>query len=116
MLKKNERTLESYMKAGAEMRLYKTLGAKLWTDCGRLVTADDRKKMMSAFAVIDRVCSNAEDSMFRDYPELTDQYTDVFYGATDIEPRHEVDKQVINLAKETAFGLFAQEEEKKQTE
>ena len=29
--------------------------------------------------------------MFRDYPEITDEYVDVFYGATDNETRNEVD-------------------------
>ena len=44
--------------------------------------------------------------MFRDHPDLTDEYLDVFYGSTEMEPRNDVDRKVIAMAREAADGLF----------
>ncbi len=71
MIQKNRRTVDTYMKVGAKMRLFK-----------------------------------AEDNMFRDHPDLTDEYLDVFYGSTEMEPRNDVDRKVIAMAREAADGLF----------
>lgn len=106
MIKKSERTLEMYKRAGAEMRLLKALEGRIWTGFGNLVSAQDQDKLLRAFRAIDAVCSNAEDNMFRDYPELGSEYTDVFYGATSAEPRNSLDEEILAKAKETADGLF----------
>ena len=90
------------MQAGALMRLYKTIGAELYTTVGKVISRADRKKLLHALHGIDAVCSNAEDNMFRDHPYLSDQYTNVFYGTTESETRSEVDKAVLAIAKETA--------------
>lgn len=105
MLKKTERTIEKYKKAGAMMRLYKTLGSKLMVEISGVLSAADQDKMMRAMRRIDEVSSNAEDNMFRDFPQLSDRCIDVFYGATDMEPRGEVDTEIIALSKEVADGL-----------
>ena len=101
MLRKKERTMEIYMKSGAMMRLYKMLGAKLLTEIGAVLSAADQDKMMRAMNKIDEVCSNAEDNMFRDHPDLSDQHIDVFYGCTNDRPRNEVDREVLKLAIKT---------------
>lgn len=44
--------------------------------------------------------------MFRDYPQLSNEYIDVFYGNVESEPRNDVDKKVIEMAREAADGLF----------
>ena len=102
MLNKDERTIAVYMKAGALMRLYKTIGAKLFDAVGMVISAADRKKLLCALHGIGSVCSNAEDNMFRDHPNLSDQYTNVFYGSTESEPRSDVDKAVLAMVRETA--------------
>ena len=102
MLNKDERTIAVYMKAGALMRLYKTIGAKLFDAIGTVISAADRKKLLCALHGIDAVCSNVENNMFRDHPDLSRQYTDVFYGSPELEPRSGVDKAVLAIAKETA--------------
>ena len=71
MLNKDERTIAVYMKAGALMRLYKTIGAKLFDAVGMVISAADRKKLLCALHGIDAVCSNAENNMFRDHPDLS---------------------------------------------
>ena len=107
MLNKDERTIAVYMKAGALMRLYKTIGAKLFDAIGTVISAADRKKLLCALHGIDAVCSNAENNMFRDHPDLSRQYTDVFYGSTELEPRSDVDKAVLAMAREIAKGITA---------
>ena len=44
--------------------------------------------------------------MFKDYPDLSKDYIDVFYGDVANEPRNEVDKKIIEMAKEVSDGLF----------
>lgn len=107
MLRRDERTLEIYMKAGAKMRLYKTLGAKLFTDISKVLSRQDQEILLKAMGRIDRICSRADDNMFRDHPHLSGEYIDVFYGSTDAGPHNDVDKRVIEMAKEVADGLFA---------
>lgn len=106
MMKKRERTIDAYKKAGAEMRLLKTLQSRVWTGVGNLVSAQDQNKLLRAFRIIDAVCSNVEDNMFRDHPELGSEYIDVFYGATYAEPRRPLDAEIIAKAKEVADDLF----------
>lgn len=107
MVRKKERTMERYMKAGAEMRLFKNLGAKMRTAIGYVLSAADQDKLMRAVNRIDEVCSKAEDNMFCDYPNISNEYTDVFYG-NNVEdaPRNGVDKKIIEMAREAADELF----------
>lgn len=106
MLNKNCRNIEVYMKAGALMRLYKTLAGKLLTEISKVLSAADQDMLMNAMKKIDAVCSRAEDNMFRDYPDLPSIYIDVFYGGTNSEPRNEIDAEIIQLAKGVADELF----------
>lgn len=106
MLKKYERTIDTYMKAGAKMRLFKTLGTKLYVDISRVISASDRQKLARALGSVDEICSRAEDNMFRDHPGLSAEYIDVFYGSTGNDPRNDIDRKVIAMAREAADGLF----------
>ena len=94
------------MKVGAKMRLFKTLGTKMTVEISRVLSASDTKKLMRALDKVDEICSRVEDNMFRDHPDLSDDYLDVFYGSTEMEPRNDVDRKVIELAREAADGLF----------
>ena len=106
MIQKNRRIVDTYMKVGAKMRLFKTLGTKMTVEISRVLSASDTKKLMRALDKVDEICSRAEDNMFRDHPDLSDEYLDVFYGSTEMEPRNDVDRKVIELARETADELF----------
>lgn len=97
------------------MRLFKTLGTKLAVDISYVLTAADQNKLMRALKIIDDVCSTSEDNMFHDYPHLPNEYTDVFYGSTDSEPRNDVDAKVLELAKETADELFERKNNRTKT-
>lgn len=102
MNKKRNRTMDTYLKAGALMRLYKTIGAKVFATVGSVVSAADRAKLLRAMNGIDAVCSNAEDNMFRDHPHLPEQYINVFYGTTEVEPRNDMDRTIMAMAREIA--------------
>ena len=106
MVRKTERTMERYMKAGAEMRLFKSLGAKMIVDISYVLSAADQDKLMRAMHKVSEVCSRAEDNMFRDYPQLSNQYIDVFYGNVESRPRNDVDRKIIGMAREAADELF----------
>ena len=112
MKKKSDRPMEAYMKAGAEMRLLKALATRLICDLYPVVHASDVDKIRKAMEKIHKVCSDVEDNMFRDYPELSDQYLTVFYGALDGETRNEVDREVKALAKGIADELLTGQREK----
>lgn len=106
MLKRTDRTMETYMKAGAEMRLYKSLGTKMAVDISKVLSAQDQDKLLRALSKIDEICSKAEDNMFHDYPELPNQYVDVFYGSIGERPRNDVDQKIQKMAREAADELF----------
>ena len=106
MIQKNRRTVDTYMKVGAKMRLFKMLGTRTAVEISQVLSATDTQKLMLALDKVDEICSKAEDNMFRDHPDLTDEYLDVFYGSTEMEPRNDVDRKVIAMAREAADGLF----------
>lgn len=106
MLMKKRRTLEVYKTAGAKMRLFKTLAAKLLTDISCVLSASDQDKLMRALDKIDEVCSHAEDNMFNDHPKLSAEYVDVFYGVVNADPRNELDAEMVQRARQTADDLF----------
>ncbi len=102
MLTKKERTIDKYMKAGAEMRLIKTLASRAFVDVDCLIKVSDQNKLRRVMIIIDEICSTAEDNMFRDHPQLSDEYINVFYGATNNRPINSVDAHVLEIAKDTA--------------
>jgi len=106
MLAKKRRTLEVYKTAGAKMRLFKTLAAKLLTDVSCVLPTTDQDKLMRAMDKISEVCSHAENYMFNDLPELPAEYVDVFYGAVNLDPRNELDAEMIQRARQAAHDLF----------
>lgn len=109
MLRKKDRTIDEYKQAGAGMRLFKELGAKLAVDMSGVLSAPDYDKLFRALRRIDEVCSRAEDNMFHDYPKLGNEYLTVFYGSTGGKPRNAVDEEIISRAKQVAGGLFERE-------
>lgn len=102
MLNKKERTMDRYKKAGAEMRLLKTICGKTAVDISLVLSAAGTDKFLKALRMIEEVSSKAEDNMFRDHPDLPDEYVDVFFGDTDKKPRNGVDEMMIDMALEVA--------------
>ena len=106
MKNKKERTLELYKSIGAEMRLVKTLSKKMASDVSLVLSASDKDKLDKALNIIDDISSKAEDNMFRDYPELGDEYINVFFGSLNSEPKNKIDAEIIKRAQAVAYELF----------
>lgn len=106
MYTKKDRTLEEYKRAGSEMRLFKTLGSKVAVDISKVLSAADTDKFIRALNKIDDICCKADDNLFRDYPEVGNEYTDVFYGSVGAAPRNALDAEMIERARVTANELF----------
>ncbi len=99
------RTLDDYKKAGAWMRLLKAVLAETYMECSKVLKAKDTDSLESAIRRVDAVCSKAEDNMFGDFPELSNQYIDVFYGTPNISTT-DVDKEQIALMRKLVKELF----------
>lgn len=106
MVNKKIRTIDVYKQAGAEMRLFKSVGRKLAEDISQVLPAQDTDSFLRILDRIGVICSRAEDNMFHDHPEISNDYLDVFYGDVSGEPRNDVDAEIIGKAKETADELF----------
>lgn len=105
-LSKSERTMDVYMKAGAEMRLFKTLGTKTYVEAERILTENDRRCFGKVMDIINELCSIVDASMFDDFPQIDHDYTKVFYGASDNPPINQVDEQIHKCMKETIESLL----------
>lgn len=106
MIAKKDRNIDVYKNAGAYMRLLKTAGTKALIEISKVLYAKDTDRLIKALNTIDEICSRAEYNMFRDYPDLSNEYIDVFYGDVSDIPRNDVDEEIINLAREKADELF----------
>lgn len=104
---KKKRTLDVYKKVGAEMQLLRALLSKLWIDSYAVLLSTDNDKLARVQPILDELCSKAEDKMFADFPELTNEYIHVFYGRTDMQDHpDDLDREMIALAREVADSLF----------
>lgn len=106
MIRAKDRTIDVYKRVGAEMRLLKSILSKVTVDVSKVLTATETDKIINELDKICLICSKAEENMFKDYPKLSNEYTDVFYGALNYEPRNEVDAEIIETAKRVADELF----------
>lgn len=104
--RKKKRTLEKYRYVGAEMRLINELVIGLCKNAWGVASAVDNKKLDRALELISEVRSNIEDNMFRDFPELSDDYVNVFYGGLKRQPVNRVDAEQMALAERIANFYF----------
>ena len=54
MIQKNRRTVDTYMKVGAKMRLFKMLGTRTAVEISQVLSATDTQKLMRALDKVDR--------------------------------------------------------------
>ena len=106
MLKKNERTMDTYMEAGAYARLLSVIGTKAVVEMSKVLPAKDSDKFVVLLNRIDEIISKADDQLFKDFPGIGNEGTDVFYGTLNAEPRNGLDRKVIQMAKQKAMELF----------
>lgn len=106
---KKKRTLEEYRYVGAQMRIFKHLVASLSESAHGVAGAVDNKRLKRAVDDINEICFNLDEKMFKDFPELGDDYLKVFYGALDDAPSNKVDAEQIALAKKIVKGYFGEQ-------
>lgn len=106
MVNKNERTMEMYVEAGAYVRLLSDIGSKAVVAMSKVLPAKDADRLVVLLNRIDEVKSKADDQLFRDYPKLGNEGTDVFYGTLGEAPRNELDAEVIAVARQKTMALF----------
>ena len=92
------------------MCLMKVLGTKAMVDISYVISAADQDRFARAMNIIEEICSKAEDNMFHDYPDLPNEYIDVFYGSTQSEPRNDMDRLMIEKARKEVLNLLYTDE------
>lgn len=105
-LKMQKRTIESYMRPGAKIRLLKTLAISTDVALSKVLTKAERKPLEKFMEILTELSSDLDGRMFGEHPELSNDYVDVFYGDLSHEPKNEVDEKVIAMAKEVGDELF----------
>lgn len=99
MNSKKNRTIEVYMDAGAKARLLKTIWNKFYIAISKNTPANELHKLDTARKTIEHIISDAEDRMFREYPDLPREYINVFYGDVDMNNiTSKVDEEVTKYA------------------
>ena len=106
MLNKNERTMDTYMEAGAYARLLSVIGTKAVVEMSKVLPAKDADRLVVLLNKIEEIICKADDQLFRDFPGIGNEGTDVFYGTLNAEPRNGLDRKVIQMAKQKAMELF----------
>ena len=100
------RTIELYKQIGAEFRMMKDVTTKLCMDASKVLSPSETEKMTRALGKLDQIRSKAEDHMFKDHPEVTNDYLSVFYGNLGDSPNNPIDEEVAGIAKKVADELF----------
>ena len=106
MLNKNERTMDTYMEAGAYARLLSVIGTKAVVEMSKVLPAKDSDKFVVLLNRIDEIISKADDQLFKDFPGIGNEGTDVFYGTLSAQPRNELDEKVVQMAQQKTTELF----------
>ena len=88
------------------MRLFTTVAKGMVRSISEVVSGAHTDRVLKALHVIELVCSHAENNMFRDFPKLSGEYCDVFYGCTADKPRNAVDAMMIERTKGLTDELF----------
>lgn len=71
-----------------------------------------KDKLYSAVNKINAIISNADEGLFRDFPDIGNKGCNIFYGSLRNAPRDELDEEIIALAEKDAQSLFDIREKK----
>ena len=106
MLNKNKRTMEVYVEAGAYARLMTDIGVKAAVAMSKVLPAKESDRLVVLLNRIGEIKCKADDQLFRDYPDLGNEGTDVFYGTLRDGPRNKLDEEVIRKANSLIVELM----------
>lgn len=88
------------------MRLLKQVALNAVVNTSGALKAHERDKLSRALEIIRDIGFKAENNMFNDYPELSNDYLHVFTGALTAAPVNPVDADVMRLGRKMADDLF----------
>lgn len=98
--------MEAYKAAGASVRLLNEVATNAVVKMSMILPVKETDRLVVLTNRINDIASKAESQMYTDHPELSAEFTDVFYGNLSDEPRTDVDAEVIQLAKEQMENRF----------
>lgn len=101
--RERNRTLEMYKKVGAEARLLKMVFAKFYVDAANIAQSSVSGKLFTIDRKITEAVSELENLMFKDFPNISNDYCDVFYGTLE---HHNLVTDVDKEEYRTAIGLL----------
>ena len=99
-LKHDDRSWNNLKKAGALMRLTKHALTSAIVQMDKCFPKKDSSKLNTALRLISEVCCIADDKAVDTFPEKEQETMCIFYGAINIEPRNETDKEVMEIARD----------------
>ena len=107
---KKDRSLEAFMKLGAEFRLFKSLEPYLHVSVSDISRLKDSVPLYGARKRYDVACAQMEKLLFQTYyPEIDgEELKRVFYGDVSNTPFNTMDKEVLQLAKKRVIELFGE--------
>lgn len=105
-MRRRDKSMEAYKAAGAAMRLLDEAAANAVVKASVIFPTKETDRLMRLAGRIGEFAAKADTLMFTDHPELSNEYTDVFFGNLSGNPRTEVDAEVVRLAKEQALDRF----------
>ena len=82
------------------------IGTKAVVEMSKVLPAKDADRLVVLLNKIEEIICKADDQLFRDFPGIGNEGTDVFYGTLNAEPRNGLDRKVIQMAKQKAMELF----------
>jgi hypothetical protein len=111
MKHKYERTIDHYKYVGANFRLLKELATRCYVEGAALAPSSKMSTMRTMLNKVRDACNVVEISMWKNHPDLSNEYTAVFDGCTSKKPFGEIDKEVVDIAAKIAESLVWKEKD-----
>jgi hypothetical protein len=102
---KSKRTIDVYTRAGAELRVFKILLSKIYSDASKLLTASKSGRIKQAADIVNAVCAEVDANMFEDFPKISSHYATMFYDESDNPSFFSMSDEMRELMKETIKSL-----------
>lgn len=106
MFSKKRRTMDVYKRIGSELRSCREILVLTVCALGGVLKADEWKKVERAITLLNEACDAAESRMFRDHPDIGNEYFAVFHGSLSGSPNSAIDEEIRGLAKDFVDGFF----------
>lgn len=107
MKKKKDRELELYVRAGAAYQLSQEVFRMLCNEMTNVLPDSDVDEMAEPMDNLEKIIFRAEEKMYRQFPELSEDYVSVFNSfGDDWLPKSEVEEKIFQLEEEMVVALW----------